>query len=199
MPDSDAACVPMPFALADFATHAASPVSQTPGTTHARFERLKLVECHTTQTSATHPVVHQSSDELKTAITAIYAAATQLQSHRDHILEQAQFESVKLGIAIAERLLRRTLNTQPESILDLVKTTLNWVIDTETVRVRLHPNDCGFVEAHSDTLARECSADIQFVADASLNRGDCLVETAQGKIDGRIETMLQRIAEELLD
>ena len=196
MLDSDSVCVPMPFALADFATHDASPALST---THARFERLKLVECQTTKTLATHPAIHQSSEELQTAITAMHAAATELQSHRDHILEQAQIESIKLGIAIAERLLRRTLNTQPESILDLVKTTLNWVVGTETVQIRLHPNDCGLIETYSDALARECSADIQLIADASLSRGDCLMETAQGTIDGRIETMLQRIAEELLD
>ena len=121
-----------------------------------------------------------------------------MQSHRDRILDQAQTETVKLGIAIAERLLRRTLAAQPDSIIDLVKTTLSWAVGTATVRVRLHPADCDVIETHAEDLHRECSADLQFVRDESLSRGDCLVESAQGVIDGRIETMLDRVTEELL-
>ncbi len=182
--------------LADFTEGVTFPTAPL---ANNRFERLKLVERHSPQLSAAHSATHQAATEFQAAITALNAAAAELQSHRDHILEQGQIESVKLGIAIAERLLRHTLNVQPDSILDLVKTTLSWAIGAETVRVRLHPADCEFVETHSGSLARECSADIQFVSDATLTRGDCLVETAQGMIDGRIETMLHRITEELLD
>jgi flagellar assembly protein FliH len=189
----------LPLALTDFGTHNMPPVSQTPSATHERFERLKLVECHSPQTFATNAAARQKSDELQTAITALNAAASDLQSHRDRILEQGQIESVKLGIAIAERLLRQTLNVQPEAILDLVKTTLSWAVGAESIRVRLHPTDCELVEAQTAELTRECSANIQYLADTTLTRGDCLVETAQGTIDGRWETMLQRITEELLD
>jgi flagellar assembly protein FliH len=90
------------------------------------------------------------------------------------------------------------LATQPESVLDLVKTTLSWAVGAETVRLRLHPADCDFVETRSADLSRECTAETQFVRDETLSRGDCLVETAQGLIDGRIETILDRIADELL-
>ena len=159
-----------------------------------RFERLNLIQGISPQSSA-----HQKSDELQTAITSLNTVAADLLSHRDRILEQGQTESVKLGIAIAERLLRRTLATRQESILDLVKTTLSWVVGTETIRVRLHPADCDIVQSHSDDLHRGCSANIQFVRDETMSRGDSFVETAQGVVVGRVETMLERIAEELLD
>lgn len=164
-----------------------------------RFERLNLIHCVSSQSPGSHVAALQKSDELQAAITSLNTVAADLRSHRDRILEQGQTESIKLGIAIAERLLRRTLATRPEMVLDLVKTTLSWVVGTETIRVRLHPSDCDIVQSHSDDLHRGCSANIQFVRDETMSRGDSFVETAQGVVDGRVETMLERIAEELLD
>ena len=172
--------------LADLAERTDQPA------TNDRFERLNLVGV-SPQRTASRVSVRQKPDELQMAIAALNTAAADLQSHRDRILEQGQTESIKLGIAIAEQLLRRTLSVQSDSILDLVKTTLSWAVAAETVRVHLHPADCDFMETRSDELHRECSAEIQFVRDESLSRGDCLVETAQGTIDGRIETMLNMV------
>ena len=42
-------------------------------------------------------------------------------------------------------------------------------------------------------------ADAKLVPDAQALRGGCRIETRHGEIDARVETMLHRIAEELVD
>ena len=180
------------FALTDFAQPERS-------TSQNKFERLSLVECGSTPTSNLKSANHPKTVELHSAIEAMKIAADQLQSHRDLVLDQARSETIKLGVAIAERLLRRTLDAQPEAILDLVRTSLDSVVCAETVRVNLHPADHQLVATHLDELNRDCSSKIQLEPDSKLSRGDCVVETSQGSIDGRLETIFQRISEELLD
>lgn len=162
----------------------------------SRFEPLDLL-VRQSHSSREHSA--ENSDSLRTVIESLANAATELQSQRDFILEQAQRETIKLGIAIAERLLRRTLSTQPDAVFDLVRATLNWTVGAATVRVRMHPADCDLIEPHLDSLSRDCSTKIELLRDDTLTQGDCVAETAHGIIDGRVGTMLDRIAEELLD
>lgn len=180
-----------PFALTDFSqpTRSATPNS---------FERLKLVECCPAQSQSSKGVIPPKVIELQSAIDSLNAAAAKLLEHRERVLEQAQTETVKLGIAIAERLLRQTLNARPESVLDLIKTSLDSVICAETVRINLHPDDCDLVTNHFDELSRDCPPNIQLTAESKLSRGDCVIEASQGTIDGRLGTILQRISDELL-
>lgn len=161
----------------------------------SRFEPLDF---NVSQSHSSREPSAENSASLHTAIEALANAVTELQSQRDLILEQAQHETIKLGIAIAGRLLRRTLSAQPEAVLELVRATLNWTVGAATVRVRMHPADCDLVEPQLDSLSRDCSAKIEFLRDDTLTRGDCIAETAHGIIDSRVEAMLDRIAEELL-
>lgn len=132
---------------------------------------------------------------LDTALIALRSAAEQLQRQRDHWLEQSQHEAVRLGVAIAERLLRRTLAVEPEAIVERIRSALEWSAPTESPRVRLHPADAKLVTA----LPTDRSfAGVEFAEDASLERGDCIVETAHGLTDARWHVILQRITDELL-
>ena len=130
----------------------------------------------------------------QSALSALNYAAQQLHAQRDRWLEQCQEETVRLGIAIAERLLRRTLDVHPEAVIDLVRSALECSVGTDQVRIRLHPADAELVTS----LQTESSVTLDFVEDDSLERGDCIIETSNGQIDARREMLTQRIAEELL-
>lgn len=133
---------------------------------------------------------------LDSALAALQHAADRLHAQRDQWLDQSQHEAVRLGVAIAERLLRRTLDVQPEAVLDLIRSALDWSVGADQLRVRLHPADAELVESATQPLAAH--REIEFLPDGSLTRGDCVVETPNGQTDARLEVVLQRIADELL-
>lgn len=144
------------------------------------------------------PTEPSNADSVKETLVALDSAAAQWIGQRDTWLEQVQQEAVELGIAIAERLLRGTLDKRPEAILDLVRNVLQWPATKSPLRVRLHPEDFDVVEQHLPALRDQLDANVTFVRDAALSRGDCVAETPNGLVDGRLEVILDRIAAELL-
>jgi flagellar biosynthesis/type III secretory pathway protein FliH len=63
------------------------------------------------------------------------------------------------------------------------------------VTVRLHPDDLPAVETRRDTLAARAPAasEIALVADDSVGRYGCVVETPHGRVDARLETQLEAL------
>jgi flagellar assembly protein FliH len=61
---------------------------------------------------------------------------------------------------------------------------------SSTATLRVHPAD---VQEVTEAMGAACLV----VADASLKRGDCIVETSWGKLDACIETQLIKFAEAL--
>jgi flagellar assembly protein FliH len=135
---------------------------------------------------------------VQSALTALHAATEQLFAQRDHWLEQCQAETVRLGVAIAERLLQQTLARHPEAVIDLVRSAIEWSIGADHLSVRLHPADAELVAPAAASLQTETCPKLKFVPDNSLARGDCVLETPNGQIDARREVLTQRIADELL-
>lgn len=139
-----------------------------------------------------------TDSRLISTLAALQTAANQLQAQRDHWLDQSQHDAVRLGIAIAERLLRRTLAVQPEAVLDLIRSALDWSVGVDRLRVRLNPADAELLASESTTQPFEVNRQIEFLPDNSLTRGDCVVESANSQTDARLDVILQRIADELL-
>ncbi len=150
-------------------------------------------------TASVNSATSNNLSDSAAAVTALRAAADELRSQRDTWLEHCQHETVRLAIAIAERLLRRTLTTQPECVATLVRTALEATAGAQTVRLRLHPADVELLEPHLSSLGGEFSASVELVCDDTLSRGDCVAETTGGSADSRVTTILDRIAEELHD
>ena len=140
----------------------------------------------------------ETGSSLPAALSAVQTALNELQTQRDRWLDQFQHVTVTLGIAIAERLLRRTLAVDPKATVDLMHTALGWAVGAEHIRIRCHPDDCDVIEQAAALPPSDLPNDIVFVRDDTITRGGCIVETTQGVIDARLETMLDRIAEELL-
>ena len=148
--------------------------------------------------SEPHRADSRVNARVQSALALLYAATEQLHAQRDRWLDQCQAETVRLGVAIAERLLQRTLTIHPEAVIDLVRSALEWSVGADHLSVRLHPADAELVMSASASLQTTACATLEFVADESLARGDCIVETPNGQIDARREVLTQRIADELL-
>jgi flagellar assembly protein FliH len=141
-------------------------------------------------------------EQIGEQIGVLRNAATQLGDSSETTLEWWQNTTIRLAIAIAGKLLRRQLESSPESVAEMVSAALQLSAGSRRVEVRLHPGDLELLTgdqalATSSGLSDLC--DDLFVADSSLEPGDCQVRTTDGQIDARLETLLGRIATELLD
>ncbi len=106
---------------------------------------------------------------------------------------------LEVAIAIAEKVIRREIDHRPEISTTLVRESLQLASGCGEIHVRLNPQDLGSMQSGETMLCDELKklAPSQIIADSSIRRGGCVVETKFGSIDNRIETQLERVAQEL--
>lgn len=142
-----------------------------------------------------------TQDRLRTVLPAFQAAAEALQIERDRWLAAWEGAAVKLGAAIAQKLLRHELARRPEVSVSLIQEALQLAAGQPQIQVRLNPCDLEQLQSCGDeALGRLAGVgEARFAPDESITPGGCVVETRHGVIDARLETQLDRITAELLD
>lgn len=140
------------------------------------------------------------SEQLTTALPALEGAAAALQAERDRWLVRWEQTAVDLGIAIAEKLLHRQLACRPDFTTDMIAEALRLAAGQPQLTVYLHEEDLRAWGDRGAQIVQSLTgcADATLVADRQMTRGGCRIETRNGEIDARLETMLKRIAEELI-
>jgi flagellar assembly protein FliH len=135
-------------------------------------------------------------------LAAIQAAAMAKVAHATEVLrlqaerlaEQARSDALEIGFAVARHILDVELNTSPEALFSLVRGALRRAGDSRRIVVRLHPDDARLVapSAAAGDLGVAVAA-VEVAPDAALGRGDCVVETDYGKVDGRLSTRIEEL------
>lgn len=103
---------------------------------------------------------------------------------------------VNLAVSIARQVLRNTLKTEPERILDVIREVLQ--LDSAQhgiLKLRLNPADLEMVEKYLQQDGSVTHWRLQ--ADMSIDRGGCVAETALGNIDATLQTRWQRVVSTL--
>lgn len=119
----------------------------------------------------------------------------------DAALAAAERQIVELALAVAGKVLAREVAENPTQILPLVRAALDRVQDEEQVTIRVHPGCYEQVMAARPELQAALSraAALAVVADATLQEGDCIVETPYGAVDARVDTQLGLVKAALRD
>ncbi len=145
--------------------------------------------------------------ERKAALDGLDSAwlclANEIMGQREDMMAEARQNVVKLAIAVAERVVRRTVQVDPTCVVQQVEAALAMVMRPTRVVVRINPADRVLVAAALPLLT-ECLAHgvhLELLDDAAMGRGSCglrMTESMGGMIDATLGTQLARIAEMLV-
>ncbi len=116
------------------------------------------------------------------ALSAWTQAVAALQALRPALLQEAERELALVAAEVLARLVGEAL-VQPASLVARVGRLVR-SLPVAATAVRLHPA----MLAHIDQAD---GAGWRWVADPTLGPGDCMVETAGGSLDARLEVVLQ--------
>jgi flagellar assembly protein FliH len=137
---------------------------------------------------APEPQRERARESLRLAIEA-------LRSQGEKLAEQARSDALELGILIARRILEQEITANLDGIFALIKSAIRRAGEEHVTRLRLHPEDVKHLQASAQS---EFSlGKIELVADATLERGDVMVDTAQHTIDGRLSTRFDELVRQL--
>ena len=160
----------------------------------AEADGLQAAEQRARQTLKT-----EVDQQAATLLPALRTLVQELTTSRQAWLAQWEQMGLQVAIAVAEKIVRREIASTPAISTTLIRESLQLASGCGEIHVRLNPQDLSSMQSGETMLCDELKklAPAQIIADASVSRGGCLVETKFGQIDNRIETQLARIAEEL--
>lgn len=146
-------------------------------------------------------VEQQLADRLKTITPAVQQAAVQLKEERDRWVNRWETQAIELSVAIAGKLIRRELAQRPEIAQSMLAEALQLAAGESRIQIRLNPRDLERMGMNpiEQIIALSGCAEAITIPDPQLAEGDCILETKHGSIDARLETLLNRITDELLD
>ncbi|MFK8016208.1 MAG: FliH/SctL family protein [Gammaproteobacteria bacterium] len=137
--------------------------------------------------------VKQAQAQARTLFAMLDRLTTPFAQLDDCIVQQ----TAELVMVVARRLFRRELKTDPSCVIGVVREALDALpVAARDVRVLLHPQDADLVSSALKETEGERAWHV--VEDPLLSRGGCRVETATSRIDARVETRLEAIANALL-
>jgi len=143
--------------------------------------------------------VHAYEEGLAQGRAAAAAELLDLARTRSALIATTERTAARAALLVAAELLGHSLQLEPEQILHLPAPHLARVRRAQHIALRVHPADAQWLQQH-DTLWRawcesqELTAQLSVHADASIERGGCVVESNLGEIDARVETRLQLMA-----
>jgi flagellar assembly protein FliH len=114
---------------------------------------------------------------------------------KPRLYAQAEHDVVKLALEVAKKVVHRAVQVDPEIVQTLIRVALSHVAVKSPVTVHLNHADYGFVLEQRKSLMQtgESDREIVLVADKSVERGGCLIETECGDIDARIEEEFREV------
>ena len=101
------------------------------------------------------------------------------------IAARVEKDLVRLAIEIARKIVNRAVNTDPDVAITLARVALERLHPRAVATVRINPDDFNWVSEHKQQLGNYCT--IELVADPSIARGGCLVQSDHGDVDARID------------
>lgn len=127
-------------------------------------------------------------------------AAAALEAQRLDLLQSARAELVRLAVVMTERLTRRVLEVDAQVAERALAEAIERAGRGTALTLRFHPEDAARLRDGAGAEAARLSAErFTLIADESVGRGGCLLETPALRLDATLETHLDRMAEALCD
>ena len=119
---------------------------------------------------------------------------------KEAVIAEAERFAVELSCAIAEKIVGQALSEAPELSLRLFGQALSRRKEQGVITLCVSPAQFAFVQAAKDelTASLDSQAELQIVPDSSVKEGGCIVRSAFGSIDARVDTQLDAIKQQLL-
>lgn len=117
---------------------------------------------------------------------------------KEDLIREYEPEIIKLAIKIAEKILKREVEIKSDHIVEIVSSLVSQLKDKSKVIIKLSNPDYNQLKDNQKlTELKYIAKNFEIVEDPSLSRGDVLIDTSFGVIDGSINSQLEKISEDL--
>lgn len=145
-----------------------------------------------------------SEAQLRESWESKIAEAAEVLKHayasREQIIQEAEPFLVELSCAIAEKIIGQQLTLTPEVTIEMIRRSLSRRREQGVITLCVAPSQLTFVQAAREELhaSIDSQAELQILPDSSVKDNGCVIRSAYGSIDARIDTQLSEIKRELI-
>lgn len=140
----------------------------------------------------------QLDAETASARSSVGHALAEFKAEREAYFARVEPEVVQLSLAIARKILHREAQMDPLLLTGMVHVALEKLDAGTLVRLRAHPDDVAFW-ANYFSQPSGARPSPELIGDASLQRGECLLESEVGSTQMSLETQLKEIEQGFFD
>ena len=132
---------------------------------------------------------------VETVVKRYDNAVAQLAETHKALAESMEEEIVRLALEISRKIVQRELAMDPDIVTALAAVALKRVSNHQSITLRVSRQDFGRIRV----AVASTNPAVNIKEDASLERGDFVVDTGQTHLDGRIASQIDAISHVLLD
>ncbi|KAA0547939.1 flagellar assembly protein FliH [Bacillus sp. BGMRC 2118] len=116
-------------------------------------------------------------------------------------IEQSEETILKLGVKVAEKILKLHLQNNHEDFMQIVKNAIREVKDHDNVSIKVHPSMFELVSSQKEELVALFTGDKNLFVypDNDLEETGCVIESSFGRIDASIDSQLTELKNKLLE
>jgi flagellar assembly protein FliH len=119
----------------------------------------------------------------------------ELDELRRSMVRQTEHQIVQLAVEMARRILRREVQVDTDLLVAMARVALDRLGDSAPATIRLNPEDYHTMAARHGGWA---GSHVTVVADPSVGRGGCMVESSFGFIDASVDAQFRVLEQALL-
>ena len=141
----------------------------------------------------------QAEERFEDTSRALAQALEDVSRLRESLAQSGSQDMLRLVMAVAEQIVRRTIEVDPNVVLTTVENALQASVRSDSYRVSINPEDLEVVNAQKPLFIASISGlqNLSFDADASISRGGCRIDSELGDVDATIESQLDAIRQAL--
>ncbi|WP_258525516.1 FliH/SctL family protein [Paenibacillus sp. YN15] len=111
------------------------------------------------------------------------------------IIQESEPFLVELATAIAGKIIQRELSSNPQWVIEMTKGVLARKREKGTVTLCVSPKQFAYIRDARDELklSVDSQAELEILPDSTIDDFGCVVRTAFGSIDARVDTQLKEI------
>jgi flagellar assembly protein FliH len=117
------------------------------------------------------------------------------------IISEAEPFLLELSTVIAKQIVKQELDGNPEKFVELIKQHILRFKEKEVITVCVHPEDFDFIQSQRAHLVAIVNGEteIKIIPDPTVSEKGCIIRTAYGSVDARIDTQIEEIKKVILE
>lgn len=117
------------------------------------------------------------------------------------IIAEAEPFLLEMSTVIAEQIVKQELTHSPEKFVDLIQQHILRFKEKDSITICVHPDDFDFIQTQRGHLVSVVNGEteIKIIPDHSVTAKGCIIRTAYGSVDARIDTQIEEIKKAILD